>query len=189
MLVQNSTTRCRALSPCGSHQSPAYRVGVTPDIAETRERVQRKRTCTSLWGYRCVLPKFTRLLRWRSARARQLCQHLEDPQQLFPVLRGLHGIITMRAKIPDDARLGRADPDPQRNSPRCCHAAGAHRAAGRRYSNWRAVAAARTPYAGYSALRRASAPRLCVPFGRATGVVCRGHRSGRCNIWDILTRG
>ena len=31
-------------------------------------------------------------------RARQLCQHLEEPHQLFPVLRGLHGYYNVRAE-------------------------------------------------------------------------------------------
>jgi len=40
------------------------------------------------------------------ARARSLCQHLEDPQQLFPVLRGLWGYYLTRAELQTAHTLG-----------------------------------------------------------------------------------
>ena len=39
-------------------------------------------------------------------RARQLCQPLEDPQQLFPVLRGLHGYYNVCAEYQTAHGLG-----------------------------------------------------------------------------------
>jgi predicted ATPase len=39
-------------------------------------------------------------------RARQLCQHLEDPHQLFSVLRGLHGYYSNRAELQTAQALG-----------------------------------------------------------------------------------
>jgi len=39
-------------------------------------------------------------------RARQLCQHLEEPQQLFPVLRGLHIYYHVRAELQAAHTLG-----------------------------------------------------------------------------------
>src|SRR5262249_26569748 len=39
-------------------------------------------------------------------RAQHLCQHLEDPQQLFPVLRGLQGYYTVRAEYQTAQALG-----------------------------------------------------------------------------------
>src|SRR5262249_50223439 len=38
--------------------------------------------------------------------ARQLCQHLEDPYQLFPVLRGLHVYYLARAELQTAHELG-----------------------------------------------------------------------------------
>src|SRR5207237_4864624 len=38
--------------------------------------------------------------------ARQLCQHLEDPSQLFPVLRGLHMYYHVRAELQTAHTLG-----------------------------------------------------------------------------------
>jgi predicted ATPase len=39
-------------------------------------------------------------------RARQLCQHLDNPQQLFPVLRGLHGYYNVRPELQTAHALG-----------------------------------------------------------------------------------
>ena len=57
-------------------------------------------------------------------RAQQLCQHLEDPHQLFPVLRGLWNYYYSTRRATDGARPGRAAPDPGAASPRRCHARG-----------------------------------------------------------------
>src|SRR5262249_54870153 len=40
------------------------------------------------------------------SRARQLCQNLNAPQQLFPVLRGLHGYYNVRAEYQTAHTLG-----------------------------------------------------------------------------------
>ena len=50
--------------------------------------------------------------------ARQLCQHLEDPHQLFPVLRGLWNYYYVRAEYQTAHDPGRAAPDPGAASPR-----------------------------------------------------------------------
>jgi predicted ATPase len=39
-------------------------------------------------------------------RARQLCQHIDNPQQLFPVLRGLHGYYNVRPELQTAYGLG-----------------------------------------------------------------------------------
>ena len=120
-------------------------------------------------------------------RAQQLCQHLEDPQQLFPVLRGLHGYYNVRAEYQTAHGLGEQILTPAA-SPRCCHAAGAHRALGRRYSNWELSAAAHTLTQGIALYD--------VHQHRASAFLWRGRWGGlpwssfgRCGIWDILTRG
>jgi predicted ATPase len=40
------------------------------------------------------------------SRARQLCHHLDNPQQLFPVLRGLHGYYNNHAELQTAQELG-----------------------------------------------------------------------------------
>ena len=57
-------------------------------------------------------------------RARHLCQYLENPRQLFPVLRGLWVYYLTRAELQDGAHLGGAAPHPGAASARLGHAPG-----------------------------------------------------------------
>ena len=57
-------------------------------------------------------------------RARQLCQHLEDPHQLFPVLRGLWNYYHVRAELQTAHALGEQLLTLAQHVPGPCHARG-----------------------------------------------------------------
>jgi predicted ATPase len=77
-------------------------------LSETRERVQRE--VDMLIALRASLraTKGTGALEVGEtyARARHLCQHLEDPHQLFPVLHGLWNYYFVRAELQTVHTLG-----------------------------------------------------------------------------------
>jgi predicted ATPase len=108
-------------------------------------------------------------------RARQLCQHLEEPQQLFPVLRGLHIYYHVRAELQaahtlGDQLLALAE---QVQDPGMLLVA--YHSLGTTLYNLGAVASAQTLFAQGIALyapqqHRASA----LLYGEDTGVICHG---------------
>ena len=117
-------------------------------------------------------------------RREQLCQHLEDPHQLFPVLRGLWQLLCRTCRVSDGARTGRAAPDPRPASPRRCHARGGARALGTTLFFWETSASAHTHFTQGIALydpqqHRASA----FLYGEDAGVVCRS--SCRWALWYL----
>jgi class 3 adenylate cyclase/predicted ATPase len=106
-------------------------------------------------------------------RARQLCQSLDDPHQLFPVLRGLWNYYNVRADFRTAHELGEqllALAQQVQDAAMLC---AAHRALGTTLFNLGAVASALTHYAQGMALydpqqHRASA----FLYGDNAGVVC-----------------
>ena len=89
-----------------------------------------------------------RLLKWNrpTLRARHLCEHLDDPHQLFPVLRGLWNYYHVRAEHQTAHALGEQLLDLGAASPRRCHARGGSRALGSTLFCWVRSAAAHTHF-------------------------------------------
>ena len=78
-------------------------------LPETPERVQREVDMHDCPGSIAAVPrKVTQLLKLDrlTLRAQQLCQHLEDPYRLFPVLRGLWSYYHVRAELQTAHALG-----------------------------------------------------------------------------------
>jgi class 3 adenylate cyclase/predicted ATPase len=109
-------------------------------------------------------------------RARQLCQHLEDPQQLFPVLRGLWSYYLVRAELQTAYALGEQllALAQQVQDPALLLAV--HRALGATLFFQGAAASASTHLAQAMALydpQQHSA--LTFLYGEDAGVACRSH--------------
>src|SRR5262249_46699959 len=109
-------------------------------------------------------------------RARQLCQHLEDPYQLFPVLRGLYGYYHVRAEYRTAQELGEQLMVLAQQVHESSMLIAAYRALGATLSCLGAVVAAHAHFTQSLALydpqqHRASAFR----YGEDAGVVCGAH--------------
>jgi predicted ATPase len=107
--------------------------------------------------------------------ARQLCQHLEDPYQLFPVWRGLHMYSLLRAEWQTAHTLGEQLLTLAQQVQDAAMLVAAHRALGVTLFQLGAVASAQTHFAQGIALyapqqHRAAAFR----YGDDAGVVCHG---------------
>src|SRR5215470_6429419 len=108
--------------------------------------------------------------------ARQLCQHLDNPHQLFPVLRGLWNHYNVRAELQTAHELGKqllTLAQQVRDPSMLC---AAHRALGTTLFWLGAVASAHTHFTQGIAFydpyqHRASAFR----YGEDTGVICRSY--------------
>jgi predicted ATPase len=117
-------------------------------------------------------------------RARQLCQHLDNPHQLFPVLRGLYGYYQIRADYQTAHALGEQllTLAQQVQDPGMLIAA--HRALGTTLYYLRSAADAYTHFAQGMALydpqqHRASA----FLYGEDAGVVC--HSYAALTLWIL----
>ena len=98
-------------------------------------------------------------------RARQLCQHLEDPHQLFPVLRGLWNYYHVRAEYQTAHALGEQLLTLAQQVQDSAMLVAAHRALGTTLFYLGAVSrCAHALYAGDGALRSPAAPCLGVPL-------------------------
>ena len=110
--------------------------------------------------------------------ARQLCQHLEDPHQLFPVLRGLWNYYLVRAEYQTAHALGEQLLTLAQQVPGRCHARGGAPCPGTTLFYLGAVAAAHTHFAQGMALydpqqHRASAFLYGEDAGRDVPQLCR----------------
>jgi TOMM system kinase/cyclase fusion protein len=117
-------------------------------------------------------------------RARQLCQHVAEPQQLFPVLRGLWNYYVIRAELQTAHALGEQLLTLAQQRQDAAMRAAAHRALGVTLFQLGAVAAAHRHFAQGIALydpqqHRASA----FLYGEDTGVVCRSR--GAWALWCL----
>ena len=108
------------------------------------------------------------------ARARQLCQHLEDPQQLFPVLRGLWNYYHVRAELQTAHALGEQLLTLAQQAQDPAMLVAAHRALGATLFYLGAVASAHTHLAQGMALYDSQQHRAAAfLYGEDAGVVCR----------------
>jgi predicted ATPase len=108
--------------------------------------------------------------------ARQLCQRLEDPQRLFPVLRGLWQYYHVRAEHQTAYALGEQLLTLAQQIQDSAMLVAAHRALGTTLFWLGAVASAQTHFARGLALYDAQQHRTSVAlYGEDTGVICHIH--------------
>jgi predicted ATPase len=147
-------------------------------LPETPQRLQREvdmhialgASLTATKGY--AAPEVEQTYRY----ARQLCQHLEDPYQLFPVLRGLYGYYHVRAALQTAHGLGEQLLTLAQQVQDGGMLPAAHRALGATLHLLGAVAAAHTHYAQGIALYDLQQHRAyAFLYGEDAGVVCGSH--------------
>jgi TOMM system kinase/cyclase fusion protein len=147
-------------------------------LPETRERVQREVDMHINLGASLIAIKG-----WAApdvgetyTYARQLCAHLEDPYQLFPVLRGLWSYYLVRAELRTAHALSEQLLDVAQQAQDSAMLLVAHRALGATLF-WRGVlASAQTHFAQGIALYDPTQHRAhTFLYGEDTGVVCRSH--------------
>src|SRR5712691_6785552 len=117
-------------------------------------------------------------------RARQLCQSLEDPYQLFPVLRGLWNYYANRGEYQTAHALGEQLLSLAQQVQDSAMLIAAHHTLGLTLFFMGAVASAQTHFAQGIALydpkrHRASA----FLYGEDIGVICRSH--GAWTLWHL----
>jgi class 3 adenylate cyclase/predicted ATPase len=106
--------------------------------------------------------------------ARQLCAHLEDPQQLFPVLRGLWNYYFIRAELQAAHELGEQLLDLAQQVQDAAMLLAAHRALGTTSYYLGAIATAHTHLTQGIKLYDSQHHRASTfLYGEDTGVVCR----------------
>ena len=98
------------------------------------------------------------------ARARQLCHHLDDPHQRFPVLYGLRNYYQVRAEYQTARALAEQLLTLAQQAQDSAMLLAAHRALGTTLSHGSASLGAHAPGTGDGALRSPATPRLCVPL-------------------------
>jgi predicted ATPase len=117
-------------------------------------------------------------------RAQHLCAHLEDPHQLFPVLRGLHGYYNVRAELQTAHALSEQLLTMAQQVGDASMLATAHRALGTTLFFLGAIASARTHLAQGIALYDSQQHRaLAFLYGEDTGVTCRCFAA--CTLWYL----
>jgi TOMM system kinase/cyclase fusion protein len=108
--------------------------------------------------------------------ARQLCEYLEDPYQLFAVLRGLHGYYHVRAEFQMAHALGEQLLTLAQQVQDAAMLSAAHRALGSTLHLRGEVAAAHTHYAQGMTLYDPQQHRAyAFLYGEDAGVVCGSH--------------
>jgi predicted ATPase len=123
-------------------------------------------------------------------RAQHLCEHLENPHQLFPILRGLWNYDNVRAKLQMAHELGEQLLTLAQQSQDTAMLVAAHRALGATLFLLGAVASAYTHFAQSIALYDPQQHRTSAfLYGEDTGVVCHLYAGWRCGCWAILSKG
>jgi predicted ATPase len=116
--------------------------------------------------------------------ARQLCQHLEDPYQLFPVLRGLHIYYHVRAELRTAHTLGEQLLTLAQQVQDAAMLVAAHRALGVTLFQLGAVASAQIHFAQGIALYAPQHHRAAaLLYGDDSGVVC--HSFAALTLWKL----
>src|SRR5262249_23769105 len=111
-------------------------------------------------------------------RARQLCEHLDDPHQLFPVLRGLWQYYHVRADFRTAHALGEQLLTLARQAQDSAMLVAAHRALGTTLFFMGALAEAHTHFVQGIALYEPQQHRAHVfLYGEDNGVICRSHEA------------
>jgi predicted ATPase/energy-coupling factor transporter ATP-binding protein EcfA2 len=109
-------------------------------------------------------------------RAQHLCQHLDDPQQLFPVLRGLCSYYNVRAEYQTAHAMGEQLLTLAQQAQDAAMLVAAHAALGRTLFWLGATAAAHAHFMQGIALYDPTQHRASAfLYGEDAGVVCRGH--------------
>ena len=117
-------------------------------------------------------------------RARQLCQHLEDPYQLFPVVRGLWHYYYMRAEYQTAHALGDQLLTLAQQAQDSAMLVASRRAFGTTLYQLGAVAAAHTHFTQGMALYDPQQHRASVfRYGDDEGVLC--HSSAAWTLWYL----
>jgi predicted ATPase len=117
-------------------------------------------------------------------RARQLCAHLDDPHQLFPVLRGLWNYSNVRAEYPTAHALGEQLLTLAQHTHDAAMLVAAHRALGATLFYLGAVASAQTHFAQGIALYDSQQHRSSVfLYGEDAGVIC--HSYAAWTLWFL----
>ena len=118
------------------------------------------------------------------SRAQHLCAHLEDPYQLFPVLRGLWSYYFMRAELQTTHALGKQLLSLAQQVQDSAMLIAAHHALGLTLFFMGAVASAQTHFAQGIALYDPKQHRaLAFRYGDDMGVICRSH--GAWTLWHL----
>jgi predicted ATPase len=116
--------------------------------------------------------------------ARQLCEHLDSPHQLFPVLRGLWNYYNVRAELQMAHELGEQLLTLAQQSQDTAMLIAAHRALGSTWFFRGMVASALTHYAQGMALYDSQQHRAAAfLYGDDAGVVCRSR--GSWALWCL----
>src|SRR5262245_3437903 len=116
--------------------------------------------------------------------AQQLCQHLDDPHQLFPVLRGLHMYYHVRAELQTAHTLGEQLLALAQQAQDAAMLVAAHRALGVTLYQLGAVASAHTHLAQGIALYDSQQHRAAAfLYGEDSGVVC--HSFAALSLWIL----
>jgi predicted ATPase len=116
--------------------------------------------------------------------ARQLCQHLEDPQRLFPVLRGLWNYYLVRAELQRAQALGEQLLTLAQHAQDAAMLVAAYRTLGVTLYNLGAVASAQTHFAQGIALYAPQQHRASAfLYGDDAGVVC--HIFAVLSLWIL----
>jgi predicted ATPase len=149
-----------------------------PTLPETPQRLQREVDMHIALGVSLIATKG-----WAAPEvgetytsAQQLCQHLEDPYQLFPVVRGLWSYYNVRAELQTAHALGKQLLALAQQVQDAAMLLGAHRALGATLFFLGAAASAYTHLAQGLALYDPQQHRAqAFLYGEDTGVVCRSH--------------
>jgi predicted ATPase len=117
-------------------------------------------------------------------RARQLCQHLEEPHQLFPVVRGLWNYYSVRAEHQTEHALGEQLLTLAQQSQNAAMLVAAHRALGTTLFNLGTAAEAHTHFTQGIALYDPHQHRTAAfLYGEDAGVVC--HSFAHWTLWML----
>jgi predicted ATPase len=147
-------------------------------LPETLERVQREVDMLIALGASLRATKGTAALEVGETytRARQLCQHLEEPQQLFPVLHGLLHYYNVRAEYQTAHALGEQLLTLAQQAQNRAWLSAAHRAVGATRMWLGDTAAAHAHFRQGIALYDAQQHRTSAfLYGQDTGVSCRSY--------------
>jgi TOMM system kinase/cyclase fusion protein len=155
-------------------------------LPETRERVQREVNMHIALGASLIATKGTGAPEVGQiyTRAQHLCAHLDNPQQLFPVLRGLWNYYSVRGECQTAHALGEQLLTLAQHAQDAAMLLAAHRALGTTLFRLGAIASAQTHFAQGIALYDSKQHRaLAFLYGEDTGVVC--YSIGAWALWYL----
>jgi predicted ATPase len=144
-------------------------------LPETSERIQREMDLLIMLGASLRATQGTGALEVGETytRARQLCQHLDNPHQLFPVLRGLWNYYCVRAEHQTAHALGEQLLTLAQQVQDTVLLVAAHRALGTTLHNFGTAAEAHTHFTQGLALYDAQQHRASTfLYGEDAGIVC-----------------